>query len=60
MELIIFLVVGVALYFVADWVVERVETAAGRRFELRSFYFFLVLAGLALAAFALVRSLAWG
>ena len=48
MEAVYFTLVAVVLYFVADWVLDRVEHAAGRRFENRSLIFFGILLTLAL------------
>jgi len=55
MGTIYFTVAGVALYLLADWSLQRMELAAGRRFEHRSLYFFFILLGLALLAFSLIR-----
>lgn len=56
MELLVFTVVAVALYVVADRVLDAVEVRAGRRFEYRTFYFFGILIVLALAAFSLINA----
>jgi hypothetical protein len=53
-ELIYFTVVAVALYVVADRILDAVEVRAGRRFEYRTLYFFGILLVLALMAFALI------
>lgn len=55
MESVYFLLVAVILYFGADWILKRIEFAAGRRLEYRSFVFFAILLTLALASFALIR-----
>lgn len=55
MEIIYFTLAAVALYFVADRILDRIETAAGRRFENRSVIFFAILLILAMTSFALVR-----
>ena len=57
MDLVYFTLVAVALYFGADWLLERIERARGRRFENRQIAFFLVILPLALLAFWLVRLL---
>ncbi|MDX1488690.1 MAG: hypothetical protein R3268_10855 [Acidiferrobacterales bacterium] len=49
--------VAVALYFVSDWILQRVEVAYGRRLEYRTLIFFAILSVLALASFALIRRL---
>lgn len=55
MGAIYFTVAGVVLYLFADWSLQRMELAAGRRFEHRSLYFFFILLGLALVVFSLIR-----
>ena len=60
MEIVYFTVVAIALYFVSDWLLQRVEIARGRRFEQRSLIFFGILLVLALASFALIRRLSGG
>lgn len=55
MDVVVFVAVAVALYFFCDWVLDRLERAAGRRFEYRSVIFFGLLLGLALLSFALIR-----
>lgn len=57
MTAIYFTIAGVALYFLSDWLLQRVEVAAGRRFEYRSLIFFAILFSLAMATFAIVRRL---
>lgn len=57
MEGILFLVVGIALYFLSDWILDRIEHTAGRRFEHRSLIFFALLLGLALGSFALIQQI---
>lgn len=55
MEFILFIVLAVVLYFVADFVLRQAEARAGRRFEYRTIYFFVLLLLFALGAFRLVR-----
>jgi hypothetical protein len=57
MEILYFTVTAIILYLGADWILDRIETAAGRRFEYRSLIFFVILLGMALASFALIRHL---
>lgn len=49
--------VAIALYFVSDWLLQRVEVAYGRRLEYRTLIFFAILLVLALASFSLIRQL---
>ncbi len=51
-----FTVLGVVLYLGADRILEALERRAGRRFEYRSLVFFVLLLGLALLSFSLIRS----
>ena len=57
MELIYFTIVGIALYFAADWILERIETARGVRFENRSVIFFCIILALALITFQIISQL---
>jgi len=56
MSIVYFTLVAVLLYFVADWVLERVEVAAGNRLQHRSLVFFAILLTLAISSFALIQS----
>jgi len=60
MEMVAFLAVGLLLYFLADWLLIRLEAFAGRRFEYRTFIFFGILLGLALVVFPLIQKVAGG
>jgi hypothetical protein len=55
MEAVWYTVFGVGLYLVANWGLNRVEVARGKRFEHRSVIFFGLLSGLAVSTFWLVR-----
>lgn len=55
MDAVYFTLVAILLYFVADWILDRAERAAGRRFDQRSLIFFGILLTLALVTFALIR-----
>ena len=57
MELLYFTVAAIALYFVSDWVVDRIEQAAGRRFEHRTLLFFAIIFVLGTVTFWLIRAL---
>jgi predicted PurR-regulated permease PerM len=58
MEAVYFALTAIVLYFVSDWVLDRIERAYGRRFEHRTLIFFAILLVLALASFAFIRRLA--
>ena len=55
MSAVYFTIVAIILYFVADWLLERMEIAAGRRLEHRSLIFFVILLTLALSSFSLIQ-----
>jgi hypothetical protein len=57
MEIIYFTLTAILLYLAADWILRRMETAAGKRFEKRSLIFFAILVTMAVASFALIRNL---
>ena len=54
-QTLLFTVLAVVLYLVADRALDAAERRAGRRFEYRSLYFFVILLLLAVVSFALVR-----
>jgi len=58
--MLLFTVLAVVLYLVADRALNALEARAGRRFEYRSLIFFVILLVLALLAFSAVRRLATG
>ncbi len=60
MSAVYFTIVAVILYFAADWLLERVEVAAGRRLEHRSLIFFVILLTLALLSFSFIQRYAGG
>ncbi len=55
MEVVYFTLVGIVLYLASDWILQRVEIAAGRRLEHRTLIFFALLLTLALVSFSLIR-----
>ena len=57
MEIIYFTLAAILLYLAADWILRRMETAAGKRFEKRSLIFFALLVTMAVTSFALIRNL---
>ena len=57
MEMIYFTAAGIILYVAADWILKRIETAAGKRFEYRSLIFFVILLVMAVTSFAIIRQL---
>lgn len=57
MSIVYFTLAAVALYLLSDWILERAEVAAGRRFQYRSVVFFSILLTLAMTSFALISHL---
>ncbi len=55
MEILYYTVTAVVLYFVADWLLDRIEIAYGRRFKFRSLIFFVIILLLALIVSQLAR-----
>ena len=55
MSIIYFTVVAILLYLAADWLLDKIEQRAGRRFEYRSVIFFFILLTLALATFSVIQ-----
>lgn len=56
MQFVYFTLVAALLYLLSNWIVERLEVAAGRRFAYRSLLFFGILLILALASFGLIQA----
>ena len=57
MEIIYFTLVGIGLYFVSDWILDRIESARGRPFENRSVIFFVIILVLAIVSFQIIGHL---
>jgi hypothetical protein len=55
LEIVYFTVVAALLYLLSGWLLDRIEIAAGRRFEYRSVLFFGILLALAMISFYLIR-----
>lgn len=60
MSIVYFTLVAAFLYLLSDWVLQRVEIAAGRRLEHRSIVFFCILLAMALTTFTLIGHLTDG
>jgi len=54
-SIVYFTLVAIILYLAADWILVRIETAAGRVLEHRSIIFFALLLALALTTFTLIQ-----
>lgn len=57
MEIIYFTLAAILLYLAADWILRRIEAAAGKRLEYRSLIFFVILSTMAVTSFTLIRTL---
>ncbi len=57
MEALYYTLVAIALYFVSDWILQRLEILRGERYEHRTLIFFAIITTLALFSFALIRHL---
>ncbi len=55
--MIYFTVVGIGLYFLSDWILDRIETARGGKFENRSVIFFVIILVLAVMSFQILGQL---
>lgn len=55
MEILYFTLTAVLLYLAADWILTRIEAAAGRPLEHRNLVFFAILLVMALVSFAIIR-----
>jgi len=53
-EIVYFTLVGIGLYFLSDWILDRIETVRGRRLENRSLVFFVIILVLALISFQII------
>jgi hypothetical protein len=56
LQIVYFTLVAALLYLASNWIVDRIEVAAGRRLEHRSLLFFVILMSLALSSFYLIRT----
>jgi len=58
LEIVYFTVAAIVLYFVSDWILDRIERVAGRRFEYRTLIFLVIIATLASTTFWVLRQIA--
>ena len=60
MQIVIYTLVGIALYFGADWVLNHFERVRGERFKHREIIYFAIILTLALVTFYLINHVsAW-
>jgi len=55
LEAVYYTAAAIVLYLLADRIVDIAERRVGRRFEYRTIYFFVLLSGLAVGAFYIIR-----
>lgn len=62
MEVIYYTLVGAGLYFMSDWILDRIEISRGERFHnrgLRGLVFFLIILVLAFLTFGFINYLVY-
>lgn len=62
MEIIYYTLVGAGLYFMSDWILDRIEISRGERFQnrgLRGLVFFLIILVLAFLTFGFINYLVY-
>ena len=57
MEILVFTLNAIVVYFLADWIVRMIETRRGEALKRRQVVFFAVILVLALISFRLLRTL---
>jgi hypothetical protein len=57
MEFLVLALIAIGLYLLSDWLLRRIEAAAGRVLEHRSLIFFAILLSTAFLSFWLLRLL---
>lgn len=57
LEIVYYTLVAVGLYFISDWILDRIEISRGKRFKNRSVAFFLIILALAIISFNLITYL---
>ena len=57
MEVIYYTLVAAGLYFMSDWILDRIEVSRGERFKNRSVIFFIIILTLAFISFSLMKYL---
>jgi len=55
LEVIYYTLVAAGLYFMSDWILDRIEVSRGERFKNRSIIFFLIILALAFISFSLIK-----
>ncbi|MBI2286073.1 MAG: hypothetical protein HYU79_01180 [Nitrosomonadales bacterium] len=55
LEVIYYTFVAAGLYFVSDWILDRIEVSRGERFKNRSIIFFVIILVLAFISFGFIN-----
>jgi len=54
MAYLYYTLIAIGLYFISDWLLDRLENAYGRRFQYRSLVFLVIISILALTTSQLI------
>lgn len=54
MEIVYYTVVAIGLYFMSDWILDRIETVRGKRLKNREIVFFAIILALAMITFQFI------
>ncbi|HEU0219895.1 MAG TPA: hypothetical protein VFQ98_03705 [Gallionella sp.] len=57
MEVIYYTLVAAGLYFMSDWLLDRIEVSRGERFKNRNIIFFIIILILAFISFSIIKYL---
>ena len=57
MEIVVFTLNGIVIYFVSDWLVRLIETKRGAVLKQRQIVFFVIFLGLALLSFQVLQAM---
>lgn len=63
MEVIYYTLIAGGLYFISDWILDRIEISRGERFQnrvIRSLVFFVIILVLAFISFGFINYLGYG
>ena len=55
LEIIYYTLMGIGLYFMSDWILDRLEISRGERFKNRNIIFFLIILTLAFLSFSFTK-----
>lgn len=57
LEVIYYTLVAAGLYFMSDWLLDRIEVSRGERFKNRNIIFFIIILILAFISFSIIKYL---